>query len=190
MSLGGFVGPSASPWGRLGSRSGLLEAPRVPRWARIITSERTLLRRSWKALRELEKALTNYHSAEAVSCCGPLRSCRHRKIWAAKPKKTTFRNVLFQKKNISKCSFLRKEYFEIFFFLKKNISKHSFLEKEYFEIFLFRKRIFKEYFEIFFSRKKIIMKYSFFEKNMRKTVVFWKEYAKKPPRSEYLWIFI
>ena len=38
------------------------------------------------ALRELEKALTNYQSAEAaaarrsVSCCWPLRSCRHRKI--------------------------------------------------------------------------------------------------------------
>ena len=37
------------------------------------------------ALRELEKALTNYQSAEAVSCCGPLRSCRHRKRWAAMP---------------------------------------------------------------------------------------------------------
>ena len=37
------------------------------------------------ALRELEKALTNYQSAEAVSCCGPLRSCRHRTIWAALP---------------------------------------------------------------------------------------------------------
>ena len=43
------------------------------------------------ALRELEKALTNYQSAEAaaarrsVSCCWPLRSCRHRKRWAAMP---------------------------------------------------------------------------------------------------------
>ena len=37
------------------------------------------------ALREPEKALTNYQSAEAVSCCGPLRSCRHRKRWAAMP---------------------------------------------------------------------------------------------------------
>ena len=37
------------------------------------------------ALRELEKALTHYQSAEAVSCCGPLRSCRHRKRWAAVP---------------------------------------------------------------------------------------------------------
>ena len=40
------------------------------------------------ALRELEKALTNYQSAEAVSCCGPLRSCRHRKRWAAMPHKS------------------------------------------------------------------------------------------------------
>ena len=45
------------------------------------------------ALRELEKALTNYQSAEAaaarrsVTCCGPLRSCRHRKRWAAMPQK-------------------------------------------------------------------------------------------------------
>ena len=45
------------------------------------------------ALRELEKALTNYQSAEAaaarrsVSCCWPLRSCRHRKRWAAMPHK-------------------------------------------------------------------------------------------------------
>ena len=46
------------------------------------------------ALRELEKALTNYQSAEAaatrrsVSCCWPLRSCRHRKRWAAMPHKS------------------------------------------------------------------------------------------------------
>ena len=39
----------------------------MPRWARIITSERTLLRRNWKALRELEKVLTNYQSAEAAA---------------------------------------------------------------------------------------------------------------------------
>ena len=45
------------------------------------------------ALRELEKALTNYQSAEAaatrrsVSCCWPLRSCRHRKRWTARPHK-------------------------------------------------------------------------------------------------------
>ena len=45
------------------------------------------------ALRELEKALTNYQSAEAaatrrsVSCWWPLRSCRHKKRWAAMPHK-------------------------------------------------------------------------------------------------------
>ena len=44
------------------------------------------------ALRELEKALTKYESAEAaaarrsVSCCGPLRSCSHRNRWAAMPR--------------------------------------------------------------------------------------------------------
>ncbi len=44
-----------------------------------------------KGYQELEKALTNYQSAEAaaarrsVSCWWPLRSCRHRKRWAAMP---------------------------------------------------------------------------------------------------------
>ena len=32
MGIGGFVGPSASPSGRLGGCLGLLRAPRVPRW--------------------------------------------------------------------------------------------------------------------------------------------------------------
>ena len=41
MSLGGFVGPSASPWGRLGSRVGLLEAPRGPRWGLKGTQKRS-----------------------------------------------------------------------------------------------------------------------------------------------------
>ena len=35
------------------------------------------------ALRELEKARTNYQSAEAVSCCWPLRTCRHSTRWGA-----------------------------------------------------------------------------------------------------------
>ena len=55
------------------------------------------------ALRELEKALTNYQSAEAVSCCGPMRSCRHRTRWVA----------MHKKNNISKCSFPKKEHFKM-----------------------------------------------------------------------------
>ena len=65
------------------------------------------------ALREREKALTNYQSAEAVSCCGPLRSCRHRKRWAALPKKGNFK-LFFSKKRI----------FRNILFLEKNISKY------------------------------------------------------------------